>query len=313
MKLVIASPHCCKLDLIDIQYKSINKYVKDESIEYVIFNDGGDTGKINNFGNKNIRQEITDRCKELNIKCVEVPQTLHDNRNLIFPETQNIKSQHVSARASVVIQYIYNYYKNENIILMIIESDMFFIKNINIKEFLGNDVYVYLGQQKKNNNVIISYMWIGILIFNMELLENKDIINFDCGEIDGVNTDSGGFTHLFREKNKQNNKSVLYKNIQNINTVNRYLYSDNFIKLLENINKFYDDKGIFGETYLNDCIFHIRTYGSSWNYSSSFFKDYFEKNTDKNFNDSSWEFKTVIWKNYCDILSDIFKEYNHNI
>ena len=191
---------------------------------------------------------------------------------------------------------------------------MFFIKNINIKEYLGNGIYSYLGQQKKNeNNIIISYMWIGILIFNIPLLENKDIINFDCGEINGIHTDSGGYTYLFREINKQIYKNVIYKNIQTINHVNKSLYNDNFNKLLDNINNFYENNGIFGETYLNDCIFHIRTYGSSWNYSSVYFKNYFEKNTDIKFNECSWEFKTIFWKNYCDILSNIFKEYNDNL
>ena len=312
MKIIIASPHCANLDLIDIQFKSIKKYITDESYEYVIFNDGNEKNFMNNLNNINIRSEITNKCNELNIKCVEIPQSLHENRNIIFPITTSITNNHVSARASLSIQYIFDYYKNDDVILMMIESDMFFINFISVEQYLNNNIYVYLGQNKVNNNISIKYMWIGILIFNLSKLENKELLSFDAGNINGVNTDSGGHSYYFLEKNNQNCiKNPEYINIILLSSINKSQYTDNFGKLLENINNFYNNEGIFGEVYLNKCLFHIRTFGSNWNYSSKYFQKYLEYNN-KN-NNLSWDDKKIHWKNYCNILFEIFRNYNNSL
>ena len=67
-----------KLDFINIQYGSIKKYVKRPYV-YIVFNDS-------------IDKKIPNYCKKMNIKCINIPQKIHSDRNLIFP-TQYTKSR----------------------------------------------------------------------------------------------------------------------------------------------------------------------------------------------------------------------------
>lgn len=310
MKLIIASPHCTKLDLIEFQYKSIKKYVLDEDYEYFIFNDGSNIKNMTNFYDDTIREKIELKCKELNIKHIPIPQELHTNRNIIFPNTEWSTSDHPSWRASIAVQYIYNYFKNENCKLVIIESDMLFINYINLNEYM-NDVNIKFLQQSKTN---IIYMWIGILLMDLDKMQNKDTLFFDCGKINNINVDSGGYSYYYLNEHPelyQKKHNVEYHLLNKIENFDEKKFTPEFFTLCNDINVFYEGEGIFGETYLNECLYHIRAYGSNWNYGSKYFKNYLLNNSqDINI---EWEKKGVYWKKYMELLSSIFSKYINSI
>ena len=90
MKIIIASPHCTKLDLMEYQHKSIQKFVHDIDYEYVIFNDASTEKNLCNFYQSDINEQIHHKCEMLHIKCVDIPQHLHTHRNEIFSKTKAI-------------------------------------------------------------------------------------------------------------------------------------------------------------------------------------------------------------------------------
>jgi hypothetical protein len=312
-RIIIASPHCSKINLIEYQYKSIKKYVLDKNYEYFIFNDGSCENSMLNFHNNEIRDNIRDKCSQLNINCIDIPQELHTNRNKIFENTKCVSSNNASARASVSVQYIYNYFKDNDCILFIIESDMLFINYINLENYIGNTKIKFLPQSRTKNDITIRYMWIGILCFNFKNLENKHELQFDCGAINDINLDSGGYSYFYLEKNKIDtcDANVNYCLLNKFESLNKNNFTDEFYDLCYDINKFYNGCGIFGEVYLENCLYHIRTFGSNWNYASIYFKNYIE-NIGINYN-CSWEIKSIYWKKYMDVLDNIIKSYVQKI
>lgn len=325
MKLIIASPHCTKIDLIEYQYKSIKKFIKDEDYEYIIFNDASSIGNINNFYQKDINNKIHNKCKELNVRCIDVPQYLHKDRTKIFPNTTERYVENPTTRCSVSVQYIFNYFKNDDVILMIIESDMFFMKEINVENYLGNCKVSYLEQSRKENEILVRYMWVGILIFNLGKIDNKELINFDCGKVKGVLVDAGGNSYQFVESlNETDIKNCGYANIESFDIINELIdnnivFDDKSIELFKNIQNFYEGESINGELYLNHSLYHIRGFGSNWNISSKYYYNYIgsKKVTDENQNVTNEIVNDITimkyWKEYCENLSQIFKKYIDNL
>jgi len=311
MKVIIASAHCTKVDLIEYQFKSIKKFIKDLDYSYYIFNDAEDCKSLNNFCNINAARNIEDKCKEMNINHVRIPQELHKNRRLIFPncDQDNVSNNHVCCRAALSVQYIYNYFKNENVILLILESDMFFIKDICLENCIGDKLVVFHPQSRNN----IEYMWIGILLMNLSKMKNKDNLFFDTGRVEGVSTDSGGYSyHYLKNLEKNLIKYAEQASLDEINSINKSKFSSDFYKTLEKINNFHDGKGIFSECYLDYSVFHIRGFGSNWDYTNSHFLKYIEEKGIK-YNKTNFEEKSNLWKEFCTLKSNIYREYINNL
>lgn len=317
MKLIIASTHCTKINLIEYQYKSIKKFILDKEYEYIVFNDGTNDKNIYNFYRENTRDNIENKCKELNIKCINIPSEIHSDRTILFPKTKE-KTINPCTRCANVTQYAFNYLKNENAILLFIDADMFFVNYIDIEKYLGNYHFRFCEQSRNNKTNKIHYMWNGIYIMNLEKTQNKDLINFDCGKIDGLSVDVGGHTYKFLYKTDKNNYShVGYSYISNMDTVNDILFNHGniitkeTIVMLKNIQEFYENKSINGEFFLNFCVYHIRGFGGNWDYENMFFNNYIIKQLKSPCKNS--EEKGILWGKYNNELLKIFEKYIENI
>lgn len=204
-----------KLDFINIQYNSIKKYVKQPYV-YIVFNDSTDK-KISNY------------CKKMNIKCINIPQKIHSDRNLIFP-TQYTKSRelmnnpeiyqhhgypgifsgynstlnnHSGSRHCDSIQFIINYfyYKISNCnLLMNIDADMCFINFFNLNNYLERHSLAMLSQSRNDN---WTYMWPNIFIFNLNECPNINEICWDGCFIYHEINDSNYNDNCFNYQNKQ--------------------------------------------------------------------------------------------------------------
>ena len=281
MKTVIASTHCSRTDLIDIQYKTLRKFIVGE-FDYYIFNDAMEYADIINFNNKNIRDEIREKCKEFGVKCIDIPQNIHTNRKLyLFPNTEVPKNVvDAGTRCADATQFMYNYFcekehehehEHEDIFLIIIDSDMFPIDYIKISDFEKYDIS-FIPQSKEKN---INYIWNGLIFINMKNLKMLDKLNFDAGHVLDVPVDVGGQTHFWLEK---------YKNLINIKNIDcAYITLDNYLntgfKFSPELNAFFadlvkKDNNINKELILNTRILHLRGWGGNWDYGNSFFRQY---------------------------------------
>jgi len=77
-------------------------------------------------------------------------------------------------------------------IVFFLDSDMFLIDEFDIEEYMEDAIIAGLPQVRGH----VTYMWNGIMFFNMPKIEDKDI-DFSDGIVEGQMTDVGGHTYWY--------------------------------------------------------------------------------------------------------------------
>lgn len=174
--------HCFnRPDFIEWQFKSFKQFLRD-NYEYVVFNDAQDII---------LEHQIQNVCKVLGVRCIRVPQT---NRGRPSNSSLTVSSW----RHSQAIAYsMHELGFNHSGLVMLIDSDMFLIKNFSVTDFLQN--YDISGIQQVRGGM--TYMWPGLMFFRMNSLPNKAVIGFSPCENDGTWADTGGALHYYLESN----------------------------------------------------------------------------------------------------------------
>jgi glycosyltransferase involved in cell wall biosynthesis len=173
-------------DFIEVQYQTFRKFLMDE-YEFVVFNDAPED---------TMAQAIETTCKNLNIQCIRIPQTIHTQPYLPNPSHDNTNNP--SKRAAHVVQYSLDVLGFDHTdLVVIIDSDMFLIDTLSFREYMADYSLAGIPQYRDNGQFIVDYLWNGLVIFDMPTLPDKKEINFNCGYVEGVRTDTGGETHYY--------------------------------------------------------------------------------------------------------------------
>lgn len=232
--------------LIEMQYNSIKKFFKSDNYEFIIFNDAKSWPDLTNFGDITIINKIIDVCKQLNIPCINIPNSHHINQ------------QSASIRHADSLNFITKFMLNHPDEYLMLDSDMFFIDYFDIKEF-ENYYFCYINQNRMVNNVLINYPWPNFFYININTIPYKELIDWSVSP----GCDSGGKASLWLSK--LNNEKILKI---------KHLYSGGWdesdlpISINKNITKFLDNDvrnkngKYFSELYHNK-IFHYRG-ASNW-------------------------------------------------
>ena len=182
-KLLIITHNYNQPSFIALQYKAFKKFLRNE-FDYVVFNDATDPL---------LAEQIHDSCKKIAIPCYRVPQ---ENRTSPYVKL-NLNKGHfwAAARHGQAIQYSLDTcgFRHPGLV-MIIDSDMFLIKTFDAEKLI--DGYDIAGLRQVRDNTI-TYLWGGLLIFNMNNLQDKEKISFSNGLINGTYVDSCGFLHYY--------------------------------------------------------------------------------------------------------------------
>lgn len=296
MKIIIASPHCNKEFYIDYQYRSVKKYVQDNDYEFVIFNDSRNVSNNENFNDNKVHEKIKNKCQDLNIPCIDIPQELHAHRNYVFPSTfYNYEINHIAARQSVVLQYIYNLFCNQkDTILLIMEEDMFFTRPYHVEKSMNQfDMMCFLQLKHKTSdmNYFCTYCWPAFIGFNLETLPNKHQISFEFGGVINIPVDPGGHLIYHLLDNPQTKIKLMQNNFFiNRESLNVYKEKMNYPELEGFLNDICHTKHTLqfgmdynreiGIEYIDNCILHIRN-GSNWQHFSKEIDDEINKSVDK--------------------------------
>lgn len=221
------------------QYETIKKFVKDDDWEFIVFN--------NVPAPKLDRQiKIKKICKELGIKCYDVRfRTL------------------VSGAAQICAWGIFWAYHRffrweKDTIHVIFDSDMFFVKDFNFNEYLGDNDICALHQRRGD----IEYLWNGIVIMRGGDLPDKNHFDYRLGDINGERTDVGGRLYYWMKRNPD--LKIKYMTHTNNNDVS----GTNILP--ENVREKYKSEYRF--QFIETAILHYRA-GSNWNKLSQGFVD----------------------------------------
>jgi len=195
-KITILSHHFNRPEFIELQYTSLKKYLLND-FELVIFNDAKDVEDYTNFNNSNLKIEIDKMCYKYGIKCIRIPQDIHTKPYLFRLAIED--PNHPCCRCANVVQYSLNTYGFDKTgIVMILDSDMFLGSYFDVQKYMENvDIAGLVQSRTGDNNKIIEYIWNGIVFLNMDTLPNLQTINFNCGRIEDVGVDVGGYMYYY--------------------------------------------------------------------------------------------------------------------
>lgn len=196
MKVRIYAPHINRLEFIRFQMASIKTHVLDDW-EYIVVNDAINEPFLYNFLEKDMRDRITGLCNELNVECLEFPQDLHTNRDKIFPKLQFF-GDNPSTRASDVYQWTLQHSLDFDGLVVIMDGDMFFTKDISFESLMGQANLAYLPQTREG----IEYPWLNLVCFYPKSTPSIQDFSYDCGSVNGVSLDSGGLSYYYLQANK---------------------------------------------------------------------------------------------------------------
>lgn len=164
---------------IDLQYKTLQKYLKNE-FQYCVYN--------NALWNEDDHVEINKVCKDFQIECVEY--------NTKLPHYPGPSESHCDA-----LMQIWNDYKNTNEKIVIINSDMFLIRYINFENIFDNKPMAFIPSYSTTNKHAMA-AWSGLLFLNMQTIPNKNDFDMSLGYVDGERVDTGGKTRNYFKNNK---------------------------------------------------------------------------------------------------------------
>jgi hypothetical protein len=183
-------------DFIEWQHRLLTKFMRDE-YEYVVFSDA----------NTNQSQAAIQKvCDELGVRCIAIPQDIHTRPYLTRQSGDNLQQPNI--RNCNAVQWAWDHYivKHDGPVLLI-DSDMFPIRPFSAEEILKDHdlAYVCWSTSDLVSHQNYDYMWIALICFNMNTLPSPNTICFNCGFLPGTNAvvDSGGWTHLYLQKYRQ--------------------------------------------------------------------------------------------------------------
>lgn len=191
-KLIIYSGHISPI-YIELQYKSIKRFIK--NFTYIVINDAvGESHMDKKCVDLSVNfDKINEVCKKLNINCIKFDNNIHKKHSIPGP----------CNRCADVTQFIndhcYNNYKEG--FLMILDSDMFFLKEFDVEKYMGEfhcSGIIHNLTNYDNRHIITNekygYFWNALFILNLKYINYLKELDWSPGltTVDGKKCNSDG-------------------------------------------------------------------------------------------------------------------------
>jgi hypothetical protein len=146
---------------IELQYKTLQKFVVGGDYEYIIFNDGKDFPDLTNFRNvKEGRAGIIRKCAELKIKCINIPNAHHIHNTI------------TSRRHSDSLRFVLQYMKSNMDEYLMLDSDMFLIDHLDLNVYRKHICACVLQERPG-----LVYFWPNLFYLDMRRAPNINRLN----------------------------------------------------------------------------------------------------------------------------------------
>ena len=162
-------------DFVTLQNQLFQKFLKDEYQFHIVDDSIDDT----------ISEQFKTICSE--------------NGFLYYKKPHRTVQMNPAQACADTVQWTYdNIIRKEcsDNLIFFCDSDMFLIDEFDISEYMNDAIIAGLPQYRGH----VTYMWNGIMFFNMPKINDLDI-NFSDGVIEGELTDVGGSTYWYFKKN----------------------------------------------------------------------------------------------------------------
>jgi hypothetical protein len=269
-KTLIVTHNYNRPDFIEIQYKTLKKFLQDD-FEYVVFND---SNKIDMY------RQIEKMCQMYGIRSISVPQELHnDDVNASFRHATAVKYSLETVG-----------YGHDGIVF-ILDCDIILVRPFSVAKYMEDRDIAGRINRPRHKAVYLSPLF---CILNMNKLPEKTTLSFDCAVINDLLMDTGGASHYYLLEHPELKiipVSILYSHQLFLADKHVNKYED--IEVSEDIRRgFYEHCGFNQneiefllkrpdtfEFYLDNFFLHYR--GSSYTngdaYKFRIFKEFLEK------------------------------------
>jgi len=255
-KILIFTHTYNRPDFIELHKKTFDEFLEEE-YEYVVFNDAP---------NDAMKNEIENTCRRLGVRCVRVPQELHQR-----PGRNTPGHRHMDGIQFSLDTLVYDY----DGIALFIDSDMFLIKPFSVVKYLAGYDLIGGEQWRIGPNIRVTYIAPTLVFMNMRTLPNKRTISFEDGSIEGQACDVGGHTYYYLK----NNPTLRYRLFiassegrlpRNANELRALGYDDNTIQFIMSLPLSYHGFEFHGD----HNFMHYYAGGSNWpGYSAKFLQE----------------------------------------
>lgn len=171
---------------IEMQHMTLKRFVKDD-YKFIVYNDAKDWEDFSNHNDVSLKKEIIKTCERLNIECINIPNQHHRN------------SISAGDRCADACNYILKEQIKTNEKTMLLDSDMFFVNDVNISEKYADYEMAIVPQVREkiirtqdNKLLDVHYYWNGVAYFDMPRVKNKHLLNWDGLGGHCAATDTGG-------------------------------------------------------------------------------------------------------------------------
>jgi hypothetical protein len=152
---------------IEIQYHTLQKYLKGEQYEFIVFNDAKAFPDFTNDGDVTVRTKIAETCQSLGIQCISLLNEHHREMTS------------AAERCADAMKAILHYQLEQPVDkYLLLDSDMFLIDYFDINKYSEYDCAIVL--QSRQIRQTINYFWNGIYYFDMMKMKNKELLNWNC-------------------------------------------------------------------------------------------------------------------------------------
>jgi hypothetical protein len=200
---------------IEIQYKTLKKYLKNE-FEYIVFNDAKSYPDPTNENNINIKTEINELCKKLDIKCINIPNDSNYHKSIKCPST----------RTALGMNFMLKYQIANPDQYLILDSDMFLVDYLDVNERYKDYKTAFNLRNRYINNILYEYMWVGIVYLDMRKID--DLYYLDWGIYYGY-TDCGGMSDIWMYRQLKNDEKLPSIHEIEFNHIDNYNLSDMYL------------------------------------------------------------------------------------
>ena len=204
-KVRILTFHCNTPDFIEMQYKTLQKFLV-EDFELIVFNDA--------YSAKD-EQEIREMCERYGVQCVRFQQewhisdplndyliaenkkpTLHENvfAHFFYPPKHIYDAP--SVRHCHVIQYALDHFGyDHDDIVVIMDGDAFFTRRVSLRRWL--EPYDIVGINKSIPALNIEHFWVIFTAFDPRKVPDVRALKFHIDVINGCMNDTGAHTYHY--------------------------------------------------------------------------------------------------------------------
>ena len=150
-------------EFIEIQYHTLKRFYRG-NYEFIVFNDAKTFADYTNSGDITIKTQIEDKCRELQIQCISIPNDHHVYRD------------NASERSADSMNFIFQYQQAHPDQYLVIDSDMFLIRDFSAEQYKEYSAAIVLQSRA---NPTYHYPWNGLYYFDMFKLKNKEQIRWE--------------------------------------------------------------------------------------------------------------------------------------